>query len=283
MFGGRDVRPVEPHARAEDRPPHREDYPCWATNRAANLRAVKGSPPLTWRWTRHGVARPGDPTHWTVRDVGRAGSVWLDGCSAAAISVAGAIRGAYDDDLGVFALSTPRAVDHMTVPSGTSSLLLGRERDIAELDEALGLAAQGTPQIALVGGDAGIGKTTLVADNRTPGGRAWVHRGDGTLSRPRGGHVVRPGGRGGAVPPQPGSRTSGRGRRRVGCSPCWTRTHRVVGRRSMCWTTSPRSSSRQRPPARSCCCWRTCTGRTARPRTSRPRCLGPRVGVCCWC
>ena len=52
----------------------------------------------------------------------------------------------------------------MTVSSGTSSLLLGRERDIAGLDEALGLAAQGTPQIALVGGDAGIGKTTLVAD-----------------------------------------------------------------------------------------------------------------------
>ena len=52
----------------------------------------------------------------------------------------------------------------MPVPSGTSSLLLGRERDIAELDEALGLAAQGTPQIVLVGGDAGIGKTTLVAD-----------------------------------------------------------------------------------------------------------------------
>jgi DNA-binding CsgD family transcriptional regulator/tetratricopeptide (TPR) repeat protein len=32
------------------------------------------------------------------------------------------------------------------------------------LDEALGLAAQGTPQIVLVGGDAGIGKTTLVTD-----------------------------------------------------------------------------------------------------------------------
>ncbi|HEY2877927.1 helix-turn-helix transcriptional regulator [Nocardioides sp.] len=43
-------------------------------------------------------------------------------------------------------------------------LLLGRERDIAELDEALALAAQGSPQTVLVGGDAGIGKTTLVAD-----------------------------------------------------------------------------------------------------------------------
>ena len=52
----------------------------------------------------------------------------------------------------------------MAVPSRTSSLLLGRERDIAELDGALGLAAQRTPQIVLVGGEAGIGKTTLVAD-----------------------------------------------------------------------------------------------------------------------
>ena len=52
----------------------------------------------------------------------------------------------------------------MPVPSRTLPLLLGRDRDIAELDEALGLAAQGIPQIVLVGGDAGIGKTTLVAD-----------------------------------------------------------------------------------------------------------------------
>jgi DNA-binding CsgD family transcriptional regulator len=51
----------------------------------------------------------------------------------------------------------------MPVLSG-KPLLLGRDGDIAELDEALGLAAQGTPQIVLVCGDAGIGKTTLVAD-----------------------------------------------------------------------------------------------------------------------
>jgi DNA-binding CsgD family transcriptional regulator len=51
----------------------------------------------------------------------------------------------------------------MPVPSGTP-LLLGRGREISELDEALGLAAQGRPQIVLVGGDAGIGKTTLVAN-----------------------------------------------------------------------------------------------------------------------
>ncbi len=51
----------------------------------------------------------------------------------------------------------------MPVTSGTP-LILGRERDIGELGEALGLAAQRSPQTVLVGGDAGIGKTTLVAD-----------------------------------------------------------------------------------------------------------------------
>ncbi len=97
-------------------------------------------------------------------DGGRGRSGRLDGCPAAAIPVARAIRGAYHDDLRVFALSTPRAVDRMPVPSATSSLLLGRERDIATLGEALALAGQGSPQIVLVGGDAGMGKTTLVAD-----------------------------------------------------------------------------------------------------------------------
>ncbi len=52
----------------------------------------------------------------------------------------------------------------MPVPSGAAHLLLGRERETAELGEALGLAAEGTPQVVLVGGDAGLGKTTLVAD-----------------------------------------------------------------------------------------------------------------------
>ena len=51
----------------------------------------------------------------------------------------------------------------MPVTNGTP-LLLGRDRDIATLGEALGLAGQGVPQVVLVGGDAGIGKTTLVAD-----------------------------------------------------------------------------------------------------------------------
>jgi hypothetical protein len=63
----------------------------------------------------------------------------------------------------------------MPVPSGTPPLLLGREQDVAELDEALALAAQGIPQIVLVGGDAGIGKTTLVTDlERRAGGLGFA-------------------------------------------------------------------------------------------------------------
>ena len=101
-----------------------------------------------------GVRLPGD-TCRTSRPSGA--------CEPPPISVANPPGAPTMADLGTFAPSTPRAVDPMPVPSGTP-LLLGREREIAELDEALGLAAQGTPQIVLVGGDAGIGKTTLVAD-----------------------------------------------------------------------------------------------------------------------
>jgi ATP/maltotriose-dependent transcriptional regulator MalT len=42
--------------------------------------------------------------------------------------------------------------------------LLGREREQAELYDALSLAMKGDPQVVVIGGDAGIGKTTLVSD-----------------------------------------------------------------------------------------------------------------------
>jgi DNA-binding CsgD family transcriptional regulator/tetratricopeptide (TPR) repeat protein len=42
--------------------------------------------------------------------------------------------------------------------------LLGREREQAELYDALSLALTGEPQVVVVAGDAGVGKTTLVAD-----------------------------------------------------------------------------------------------------------------------
>jgi hypothetical protein len=42
--------------------------------------------------------------------------------------------------------------------------LLGRGRERAELYDALSLALKGEHQVAVVAGDAGVGKTTLVAD-----------------------------------------------------------------------------------------------------------------------
>ena len=47
--------------------------------------------------------------------------------------------------------------------TGTAGLL-GRELEQDELDDALSLALKGEPQVVVVGGDAGVGKTTLVAD-----------------------------------------------------------------------------------------------------------------------
>jgi predicted ATPase len=47
--------------------------------------------------------------------------------------------------------------------SGTAALL-GRERERAELYDALSLVLTGSSQTVLVGGDGGIGKTTLVSD-----------------------------------------------------------------------------------------------------------------------
>ncbi|MBO0844677.1 MAG: AAA family ATPase [Nocardioides sp.] len=42
--------------------------------------------------------------------------------------------------------------------------LLGRDEERAELYDALSLTLEATPQIVLVDGDAGIGKTALVSD-----------------------------------------------------------------------------------------------------------------------
>ena len=46
----------------------------------------------------------------------------------------------------------------------TTVQIVGREAESTRLHDALRLAGQGQPQVVLVAGDAGIGKTTLVAD-----------------------------------------------------------------------------------------------------------------------
>ena len=45
-----------------------------------------------------------------------------------------------------------------------TAALLGREKEQAELYDALSLALEGEPQVVVVAGDAGVGKTTIVAD-----------------------------------------------------------------------------------------------------------------------
>ena len=72
--------------------------------------------------------------------------------------MAGPFGDAYDGWPGDLVTSTPRRWTEMTGPA----LLLGRDREVTALTDALEAAAQGSPQTVLVGGDAGIGKTTLV-------------------------------------------------------------------------------------------------------------------------
>jgi DNA-binding CsgD family transcriptional regulator len=57
----------------------------------------------------------------------------------------------------------PEAVAPMPGRSAAAALL-GREPEQRELDDALALALAGIPQVVVVAGDAGMGKTTLVAD-----------------------------------------------------------------------------------------------------------------------
>jgi len=46
----------------------------------------------------------------------------------------------------------------------TSSRLVGRERELAELEAALAEAADGRPALAFVAGESGVGKTRLVRE-----------------------------------------------------------------------------------------------------------------------
>jgi DNA-binding CsgD family transcriptional regulator len=80
-------------------------------------------------------------------------------------AVAGPWSGAdvYDGACLGTASSRRRAVEWMPVPSKAAPLLLGRERDVAQLEDALALAMEGEPQVVVLGGDAGVGKTTLIA------------------------------------------------------------------------------------------------------------------------
>jgi len=63
----------------------------------------------------------------------------------------------------------------------TSSHFVGRTGELAELELALGEAAQGRPVLVLIGGDSGVGKSRLVAEfeGRVVSDSALVLRGEG--------------------------------------------------------------------------------------------------------
>ena len=130
--------------------------------------------------------------------------------------------------------------------SGTAALL-GREREQAELYDALSLALKGEPQIVLVSGDAGIGKTTLVADLARRAEELGFSVFAGSLSRHRGGHRVRRRDRGGARAGRGGSRTSTHDPARAGCARCSTPRRRGARSATASWRTCVRPCSRPPP------------------------------------
>ena len=89
------------------------------------------------------------------------------GCgSAARLGCAESHRGCGD----LWPDCPPRTRERGRGPCGVDRRsLFGRERELAEADVAIAGAAAGTPQVVLLGGEAGIGKSRLV---REIGGRA---------------------------------------------------------------------------------------------------------------
>ena len=72
----------------------------------------------------------------------------------------------------------------------TSSRLIGRAAELAELEAALRDAADGRPSLAFVAGESGVGKSRLVAELARPRGRAGRDR--RVRRAGRGGAAVRP-------------------------------------------------------------------------------------------
>ena len=128
--------------------------------------------------------------------------------------------------------------------------LLEREQHLDQLEEHLRQAAAGHGRLVLVGGEAGVGKTTLVDEfcrqRRRDGGgaadlvRRALHAGS-ARSRTRPGSGARPPHR--PAPPSTATRVTGSSGR------CWRPSPRDRGRRS----SSPKTPIGPTAPRSSCC------------------------------
>src|SRR6476469_3668467 len=68
----------------------------------------------------------------------------------------------------------PRDTEHLVPGSPSSSEFVGRIDELAALEQVVSAAREGSPGVVLVSGDAGIGKSTLVAEGVRRTGAALV-------------------------------------------------------------------------------------------------------------
>jgi hypothetical protein len=158
---------------------------------------------------------------------------------------------------------------------GRASGLLGREQEQAELGDALSAASRGEQQVVVVAGDAGVGKTTLVAD--------LARRAEGLGFTVATGHGLDIGADISFAPVVEAVRTLLEGVDDTDARPVARRMRSTV-----LDPAAPRSAEQidlledlrltvleARHRDRFCWCSRTCIGPTPRPGTSRWRSRGP--------
>jgi hypothetical protein len=162
-------------------------------------------------------------------------------------------------------VSAPRGMLNLVTARATSAVLVGRDTELAQLNDARKRAQAGEAAAVLVGGEAGVGKTRLIeeftARAAADGGRVLIGR---CLELGEEGLPFAPF----AAALREVLRREGPGRRAMPSSPAGSSS-----------TWSPASSSGWPPSARWCSSWKTCTGQTGPPATSWGSCCAP--GAAC--
>ena len=171
-----------------------------------------------------------------------------------------------------------RGPDHRGI-GGTMAMhgtgLFGRDRELVEAGETLAHVIAGTPQALLLGGDAGIGKTTLVAGVARRPASSASRCSPATASTSTTAFRSNPCVRRFAAPSWVARSTRFRRSPDGWPTSCSEASPTSPPAPRPCSRTSARSSVSCRPSRRSWSCWRTCTGPTVPHRTSRSACPGP--------